>query len=58
MFLVAYSLINSPFEDNYELQFSIEEVENLVFPPAWLLKINFIIDSLEKVMFQSHSSLW
>lgn len=54
--LVAYSSVTSLYEDEFEIQFSffffffeiqfsIEVIDNLVFPPAWLLKINFIIDS-------------
>lgn len=49
--LAAYSLINSPFEDEFEIQFSIEEIDNLVFLPAGLLKINFVTDRAEKVYF-------
>lgn len=49
--MAAYSLITPLYKDEFEIQFSIEVIDNLVFPPAWLLKINFIIDSLEKVYF-------
>lgn len=52
------SLITSPYEDKFEIQFSIVEIANLVFSPTWLLKINCVIDSLEKVLLQSHRTLW
>lgn len=36
IFLAAYSLIDSSCEDEFEIQFSVGVVDDLVFPPAWL----------------------
>ena len=58
-FLAACVLITFPYEAEFEIKFFRRGNRvNLVFPPAWLLKINCMIDSLEKVLLHSLTTLY